>query len=97
VEKMGQFPQNYITVNGLRGIKLACWRALCGKFKNIFIGKMGPFPLNYVTASQEKPIEWLTYLSNNVASYLITFNPIDFFTNASGHPACWVGQFGHFG
>jgi hypothetical protein len=46
-------------------IKLACWRAVCGKFKNIFIGKMGQFPLNYVTASQEKPVEWLTYLSSN--------------------------------
>jgi hypothetical protein len=63
---MGQFPLNYITANGLRGIKLACWRALCGKFKNIFIGKMGQFPLNYITASQEKPVEWLTYLSSNV-------------------------------
>jgi hypothetical protein len=50
--KMGQFPPNYITANGLRGVKLACWRALCGNFKNIFIGKMGQFPLNYVTASQ---------------------------------------------
>jgi hypothetical protein len=39
---------------------------LCGKFKNIFIGKMGQFPLNYVTASQEKLVEWLTYLSSNV-------------------------------
>jgi hypothetical protein len=64
--KMGLFPLNYITANGLRGIKLACWRAVYGRFKNIFIGKMGQFPLNYVTAPQEKPVEWLTYLSNNV-------------------------------
>jgi hypothetical protein len=49
--KMGQFPPNYITANGLRGVKLACWRALCGNFKN-----MGQFPINYVTASQEKPV-----------------------------------------
>jgi hypothetical protein len=65
--KMGRFPLNYITANGFRGIKLACWRALCGKFKNIFLGKNGPIPLNYVTASQEKPVEWLTYLSSNIA------------------------------
>jgi hypothetical protein len=31
-------------------IKLACWRALCGNFKNIFSGKMRQFPLNYITA-----------------------------------------------
>jgi hypothetical protein len=66
--KMDQFPLNYITANGLRGIKLACWRALCGKFKKIFIGKMGQFPLNNVTASQEKTVEWLTYISSNIAT-----------------------------
>jgi hypothetical protein len=32
-----------------------------GDFKNIFSGKMGQLPLNYITASQEKPVEWLTY------------------------------------
>jgi hypothetical protein len=37
--------------------------------KNILIGKLGQFPLNYVTASQEKPVEWLTYLSSNVGLY----------------------------
>jgi hypothetical protein len=63
---MDQFPLNYITANGLRGIKVACWRALCGKFKKIFIGKMGQFPLNNVTASQEKTVEWLTYISSNI-------------------------------
>jgi hypothetical protein len=35
--------------------------------KIFLVEKWANFPLNYVTASQEKPAEWLTYLSSNVA------------------------------
>jgi hypothetical protein len=31
------------------------------KIKKYLSGKTGQFPLNYATASQEKPVEWLTY------------------------------------